>query len=107
MLLEMALQMEGYEVCCHANARDLIAAIDGGEAPPDLVLNDYHLGSDTGLDLIRMVRERMPGLKTILLSGSKQSTALAESSVQPDAFLSKPIDVETLTSTVERLLAAD
>lgn len=105
MLLEMALQMEGYDVSCHASADELIAAIDRAEAPPHLIVTDFHLGEATGLDLIRMARERFPAVKTVLLSGSKQSTALSECSVKPDAFLGKPVDVETLTATLGALFA--
>ena len=105
MLLEMALEMEGFEVSCYAGADELIAAIDKAETPPHLILTDFHLGEVNGLDLIRLARERIPSVKTVLLSGSKQSTALSKSHVKPDAFLGKPIDLDTLTATVEALFA--
>ena len=54
---------------------DVIEAADGKEAkqcvdrqPPDVVLLDIHLGRDDGLDVARHIRDRQPGVRTILMT---------------------------------------
>jgi len=60
----------GCRVDAVASALEAIAHIEEAEAPVDVVFSDIHLaGGMTGLDLAVLLRQRWPGIKTILTSG--------------------------------------
>ena len=62
-----------------------VVAVEAGQAgleilgnrPVDLLVTDYHLPDMTGADVIRTARERLPQLRTVLISGEAKVEALA------------------------------
>ena len=104
--LEIILQRAGYAV---------IAAADGVEAmkaalsaPVDAVVTDAimpHLG---GHELCRFFRHhpKLARLPVVLLSGVDKAQGAHDAAAGADAYLSKPVRPEELTSCLSRLLVA-
>jgi PAS domain S-box-containing protein len=100
-----ALKMLGFEVC---------AAEDGGEALELFkqhqdeiicVLCDLTMPRMDGWEVIHALRRLDPEVPVILASGYNESQALAGHHAEPpQAFLSKPYDLEELRAVVTRVL---
>lgn len=65
--------------------------------PPDAVLCDYDLGTDSGLDLLEALVERRPDVRRVLFSGGESAaiTGARERGVA-HALLDKPWTTEAL-----------
>jgi CheY-like chemotaxis protein len=101
----MLLQLEGYEVLAAATLEQALRL--AATSPPDLVLSDFHLGSDvTGVEAISRLRgAATASLPAILVTGDT-STAVAAA---PDrlgrcAVLSKPVSPDELLELIARML---
>jgi CheY-like chemotaxis protein len=73
-----------------------------------LLICDYHLGGkETGIEVIRQVRESVRhALPVILVSGDTSAAIVKQSSVVDDChLLSKPVDADDLLDLSARLLA--
>jgi len=99
-----ALTREGYRVT---------AAISGAEAldllahqTPDLVVLDLRMPQISGLEVLKAIRRKLPDLPVIVssaLRGYKKDIEIVSANVA--AFLEKPLDLEELVATVQRVLA--
>lgn len=102
--------LEGVGVINPVIANDLAAARDAlGANPWDLLITDWHVGEESGLDLVKWVRRGPPALSALpilMLSGHERMTnrdlALLAGA---DEFMEKPISARTLLITLSRLLA--
>ncbi len=70
----------------------------------DLVLSDFDLGKNSGLELINKIREKQPRIKTVLMSGSFRFNEEMLRLERIDAFLQKPFEVKELRNLVEEVL---
>ena len=70
----------------------------------DLMISDFDLGENTGIELINKIRKRYPRIKTILMSGSFRFDREMLKIERIDAFLEKPFDAEELREVIERIL---
>ena len=99
-----ALASEGYGVVGADDVERALALI--AERAPDVVVSDLHLGAkEGGVDLARRLRAAASTseLGLIAMSGSVEPDWPI---VRPfDAYLRKPIDIDTLLHLVERLCA--
>jgi two-component system response regulator HydG len=75
------------------------------EPAPDAILTDVHLGPESGLDLLRHVREVHPSVPVLVM------TAFGDVSVAVEAlrsgaydFLTKPLDLSVLRAALDRAL---
>jgi two-component system cell cycle response regulator len=105
-LLTTILEAGGYEVAAVASVAEACAA-SRSEAP-DIILSDFHLSGESGLDLVKWVRAH-PGLeRTPFLFIS--STVRAEPDRRAgldhgaDRFLSRPIDAASLLQQLSECL---
>lgn len=65
----------------------------------DVLITDFDLGPGmTGLDLAQSVRERYPGVRIIMVSGSAERPIGAI-----DAFFAKPVQVAELVSRLREI----
>jgi len=99
LLCRVNLELEGYRVAEAANSRELARVAEEEEVA--LVLLDVHLGSEDGIEVARVLRERHPEIAIAFLSGSvdfgERSAAVS------DAAIRKPFTLEEFTATVHRL----
>jgi DNA-binding NtrC family response regulator len=72
---------------------------------PALVLTDYWMPRMSGMDLIRECRRLNPKQKAVLISGTVDGQVFANAVVQPDQFVAKPYDIQTLKDLVAKMLA--
>ena len=105
-LLELFLKDAGHQT---TTAPDGVAALDlivQGTIQPDLILADYNLpnGMD-GLQLTAGIRAHLKRkLPVIILTGDISTDTLREIARQDCVQLNKPVSLNELTTTIERLL---
>jgi DNA-binding NtrC family response regulator len=92
-------------------ASDVRVAEDGtqalarvAEAVPDLVLSDVRMPGGTGVELLKLLRERAPATDVVLMTAYEDMetivTAMREGAID---FLVKPIALDALRDVVERV----
>lgn len=104
-LVRMTLERRGYEVVVAENGvegYDLIV-----QSPVDLVITDIHMPSADGTQLVRHIRDTPAIASTPILVVTGYGTGGATFTLAQgaDAYEPKPLDPQTLLTTVERLLA--
>jgi CheY-like chemotaxis protein len=93
----------GYRV---ESVPDGLAAVRGvTEAPPELVLLDIEMPGLSGVDALPRLRSAAPGVKVIMVSGSK-SVETAKRALAHGAFdyVVKPVDFAYLAKSIEAAL---
>ncbi len=100
-----ALTMRGYKVldaCGGEEALDIVREHDG---TIDLLISDVVMPGMEGPALVKAVREIMPGLRVIFISGYAEE-AFRNSPDRPEdfLFLPKPFSLKQLTSKVKEVL---
>ncbi|MDC7234261.1 MAG: sigma-54 dependent transcriptional regulator [Spirochaetales bacterium] len=87
-------------VCNTADAQDYLK-----NTPPDTVLLDIALGDESGLDLLKYIREEHPALPVIMITGYGTIETAIES-IKSGAFdyIQKPLEFNKLLVIVENAL---
>ncbi|BAN52086.1 MULTISPECIES: response regulator [Pseudomonas] len=105
MLSEMLLSVRcdaRLQVCA-----DGAQALSALSSKPDLIIAARELAGVDGLDLLRKVRAKGPGLPFILMSNRSDSASVHEVlPLHPTAYLSKPLNLDNLRKRLEELLVA-
>ncbi len=104
-LLRTALERRGYEV---TEAEDGVRGYDTALfLRPDLIVTDIQMPGADGVHVVRRVRDTTSLEKTPILVTTAFGTGTATFSLQlgANAYEPKPIDLESLLTTVKRLLA--
>ncbi len=97
------LKRRGFEV---VEARSGMRALElVGEEVPDLVLLDLKMPGLDGLLTLKRLREKVPGLPVIILTGhGDMDAALAGIQLEVVDFLNKPMDIDMLALRIRSLL---
>jgi DNA-binding NtrC family response regulator len=100
--LEDALASARVRVSVAAGGQD---ALDRMAADPaDLVLTDVRMPGVDGLELLRRVRARSPGVDVVLMTAyNDEGVAIAAAREGARAYLAKPLDLGDLRSLIDRL----
>ncbi len=105
-LVEFLLEEGGYEIVKATSGEEALAITRDGVAP-DLILMDIHLPGMDGLSVVRAMKgeERTARIPILALTahamrGDKDRFLEAGC----DGYISKPIDVKTFISSIERYL---
>lgn len=100
------LLKQGYELVTAVNGEDALQQLNSQEdIQPDLLLTDMVMPQLGGAPLAKILKEKIPGLKVLFISGYAD-----ESIVQPDtfaphtAYLQKPFTLDTLARELRQLL---
>ncbi|AVD87571.1 response regulator [Pseudomonas sp. SWI44] len=103
MLSEMLLSVRcdaRLQVCA-----DGAQALTALSSKPDLIIAARELAGVDGLDLLRKVRAKGPELPFILMSNRSDSASVREAlPLHPTAYLSKPLNLDSLRKRLEALL---
>jgi PAS domain S-box-containing protein len=102
------LEYEGLEVVTAANAAEALALLGAGQTV-DALVTDLSMPGVSGLELIRSVQKRLPGLPAVLLTGyaAEDSTAALSGSVDGAfSLMRKPVDAQDLVDRVQTLVMA-
>ncbi len=102
-LLSIRLRAEGYEVEAVESAHKALGILH--RFSPDLVITDLRMDKMDGIELLRELQTRSPGLRVIIVT-AHGTIPDAVTATQHGAFgfLTKPIEKEELMSLVERAL---
>ncbi len=105
-LLREILRRQGYSVLEACDGRAALELAEGHDEPIDLLVSDCLLPNYSGAELVRRLRERIPALRVLFVSGYPSSEAAGAEATDPrDPFLQKPFRPATLATLVRRLLA--
>ena len=105
-VLQLILEDSGYVVDTLIDGRYLFDKIK--ETMPDLILLDVMLGNLDGRELCRKVKSRLETqhIPVILVSASHSLTDTPNKNGAPNAFLSKPFDINELLDLIKVQLCA-
>lgn len=94
-VLARALTARGFEVVCAADATT--ARSCAAARQPACAVIDLKLGGDNGLELIPALRDAVPGIRMLLLTGYA-SIATAVEAIKRGAhdYLAKPVDADAV-----------
>jgi CheY-like chemotaxis protein len=76
------LQAHGYRAECAYNAREALAKFERGNF--DMLITDYRMEEMNGLELARIVRQKVPDLPVIIVTGYPHEDASDEVSAWMD-----------------------
>jgi len=97
-LIAVILQRAGYQVIPVSDASSALDAVSD-LANSDLVICDVHLQGQSGIGLCDRLREKLPGLKILYMSGENIHATLPDDS----AFMLKPFRPEVLVAKVKEM----
>ena len=105
-ILSAYLRARGYEVTVSPTAEAAQSALSGG-LRPDIVLLDINLPGETGWSIVRSAALATAGAPPVVVTSAM--------SISPDrlrefgvaGYLPKPFALETLLSTIDRLLSSE
>jgi two-component system, NtrC family, sensor kinase len=102
-MLTEAAEARGYQVACAASLAAADAALNRDHF--DVALVDLTLGAESGLDVIRHIKERTPDAEIVVLSASTSLVSAIQSyELSAFAFVQKPFNIGQLFATIERAL---
>jgi DNA-binding NtrC family response regulator len=101
--LAEGLADEGHDVITAGTGAECLAVLD--RDAPDVILLDYRLPDVDGLRVLSEIHDRMPDAVVVMLTG-QSSVDVAVRAMKAGAFhfLTKPLDIEQITSLVGRAL---
>jgi DNA-binding NtrC family response regulator len=101
-IIQRNLQAEGYRVFTAGDVATAIHSLE--QAPFDLVITDFKMPKQSGLDLVRHVRENLKDTDVMMITGYP-SVGGAVGAVKAGAaeYLAKPFTDEELLSTVRNI----
>jgi DNA-binding NtrC family response regulator len=102
--LMQALERDGMYVRAAESAERALALLP--DATPHIVLSDVKMPGLDGIELLRLLRERLPSAAVILMTAyDDMPTVVAAMREGAADFLSKPLDLEELRAVLSRVLA--
>jgi PAS domain S-box-containing protein len=105
-VLKRVLELEGYRVLVAEDADAAISVALTHAVPIDLLVTDVRMPRVNGLQLAAKMRERLPNLQAILISGYFDDSAVSSGEVWADfEILQKPIIPAVLIRAVSRILS--
>ncbi len=106
-VLEKALQREGLASRSFASAPEVLLALAeaSGEDAPQVLVSDIRMPGGSGLDLLKEVRGRLPGLPVIVMTAySDLESAVASFQGGAFEYLPKPFDVPKAIALIRRAM---
>ncbi len=92
--LSLFLKRTGWNIRSADNCRQAIELLDDSI---DVVLSDIKLGEQSGIELLRLVRDRFPFLEVIMMTGYADiRDSIAALNLRAFGFLRKPFDLAEL-----------
>jgi two-component system response regulator AtoC len=101
--LEALAASRGYQVYTAATGEEAVKTLD--QTRPDLVTLDLVLPGMDGLETLRQLKERLPEVPVVMLSGHGQARNIVEAmKLGASDFLRKPFEVEELEVAFQKAL---
>ena len=100
--MELCLKRDGYEIICCIDGLDAMEKIE--LLNPDLIIVDIMLPYFSGLEIVGKVKQNDNAVPVIVISAMGQQAVVDEAmKLGADEYLSKPFNINTLTSHIVRL----
>ncbi len=101
--LEALVSRQGYQVSAMSGGEEALKRLD--EIRPDLVTLDVVLPGMDGLETLRQLKQRLPEVPVVMLSGHGQARTIVEARrLGASDFLRKPFEVEELELAFQKAL---
>lgn len=107
LLVEFAaavLEAAGYAVKPFSDPKAVLRAMHDANPKPAILVTDYDMGGMNGLELIVSSHQIHPSLKTILVSGTVDSSISVNHAAKVHRFLGKPYEPAQLRKMVAELI---
>jgi CheY-like chemotaxis protein len=103
--IDLVLAQYGLECCSACSGRAALELIRGSR-PPVVALVDLRMPNMTGIELVREMRREpvLAATRIVVMSGDSEGGAAA-AELAADGYLRKPFELESLVSTVQRLVS--
>lgn len=100
LTLPSVLEQHGFEVKAAASVAEALTEITASRF--DVLLSDLNVAeAGDGFRVVRAMRERQPGCVTVILTGYPAfESALEAIHCHVDDYVVKPVDVDTLVTTI-------
>ena len=96
----MLLKSEGFDVQSALNGDDALAKVEDG-LRPDVVVSDYRLPGQNGIEVVRRIRNLVgEDLPTILITGDTSAKDIAAANLARCTVIHKPISSDRLISLI-------
>ena len=105
-LLSVHLRARGYQVTVAQTAESATDLLEKGISP-DIVLLDINLPGDTGWSVLRSPAFEAAGLPPVVVASAMSVSAARLREFGVAGYLPKPFAMETLGTTLDRLLNPD
>ncbi len=102
-VLSAELSGEGYDVGTAADGVEAVAMLQ--KARYQLVLLDIKMPNMNGFEVLKVIKDKHPGTKVIMLTGfADLKNAIESKKLGAEDFVSKPYDLVDLLTTIERVM---
>ncbi len=99
--LGRAFRLRGWEACEAGNSAQALEAAQ--DVAPDLAVVDLRIANESGLDVVRALRELDSTISIIMLTGyGSIATALEAVKRGADDYLTKPVDVDQIIAAYRK-----
>jgi FixJ family two-component response regulator len=98
------LERAGYRVTAYGEAAAVLADLDAGGDVPDVLLTDVVLPGRSGPELAALLRERLPDLRVVLMSGYTAGLVAQGPVLAGAVLLEKPFRALTLLEALREAL---
>ena len=99
-----ALRNKGYRVIEASDGEEALHALNDFDETVDLIITDVVMPGMDGHTLVRMIKEKMPEIKVILISGYSEEAIPGDIGADIH-FLSKPFSLQDLAGKVKDVIA--
>jgi PAS domain S-box-containing protein len=100
------LQRRGHRVHGSVSTAEALATINDPNQAFDLVISDQNMPRMTGIELLRAIKARRPGLRSILITGVVDEKVLgAAAALGVDRVVEKPLTIDELCAVIQEVLA--
>jgi len=105
-LMQLILESAGYTVTAKENGADALEFL--AQSIPDLIMTDLMMPRVSGIELIKHVKSKaeLAGTPIIAMTAYSSGPVAKAKEAGADAILNKPLDIETISSTIKRLIPA-
>jgi DNA-binding NtrC family response regulator len=102
--LSSVLKEAGYRIATAGSAEQAERHVFG-QPPFDLIVLDNRLPKETGIEVVKRIRDRAVRSKVILMTAYETPDVKAEAKrLKVDRYMKKPFDLTTMVEEVESLI---
>lgn len=104
-LIELVLKKKGWSVQVAGSAETALELVKRAGSPPILAICDVLMPNIDGLELVRRMCGRFPGLNVIFISGHLSDVSWWPTDLREHRFLAKPFENAHLLAAVDEALS--